>query len=185
METLEKDILESVSIICKQCKRSEAESIPIHLSYICATNITMEVVEDSIRLLIAKSKVINRKTKQGLDSFFIADCQLEPEIEISDIANTPNCLQKSTSNETVGMSGETPKLRNTKTPSVDGCNIEDFTARVVEIKAFFMNEIYELKQEIESLKQKVCCAENFSSNKNKYNTNEHLEFSLLQQENNF
>ena len=145
----------------------------------------MEVVEDSIRLLIAKSKVINRKTKQGLDSFFIADCQLEPEIEISDIANTPNCLRKSTSNETVGMSGETPKLRNTKTPSVDGCNIEDFTARVVEIKAFFMNKIYELKQEIESLKQKVCCAENFSSNKNKYNTNEHLEFSLLQQENNF
>ena len=145
----------------------------------------MEVIQDSIRLLIAKSKVINRKTKQGLDSFFIADCQLEPEIEISDIANTPNCLQKSTSNETVGMSGETPKLRNTKTPSVG--IIEDFTARVVEIKAFFMNEIYELKQEIESLKQKVCCAEKFSSNKNKYNTNEHLElqFSLLQQENNF
>ena len=45
------------------------------------------------------------------------------------------------------MSGETPKLRNTKTQSVDGCNIEDFTARVVAIKAFFMNEIYELKQE--------------------------------------
>ena len=43
----------------------------------------MEVVEDSIRLLIAKSKIVNRKTKQGLDSFFIADCQLEPEIEIS------------------------------------------------------------------------------------------------------
>ena len=147
----------------------------------------MEVVQDSIRLLIAKFKVINRKTKQGLDSFFIADCQLEPEIEISNMANTPNCLQKSTSNETVGMSGEIPKLRNTKTPSVDECNIKDFTARVVEIKVFFMNEIYELKQEIESLKQKVCCAENFSSNKNKYNANEHLElrFSLLQQENNF
>ena len=50
-----------------------------------------------------------------------------------------------------------------------------------------MNEIYELKQEIESLKQKVCCGENFSSNKNKNNKNENLElqFSLLQQENNF
>ena len=50
-----------------------------------------------------------------------------------------------------------------------------------------MNEIYELKQEIESLKQKVCCGENFSGNKNKNNIFENLElqFSLLQQENNF
>ena len=50
-----------------------------------------------------------------------------------------------------------------------------------------MNEIYELKQEIESLKQKVCCGENFSSNKNRDNIFENLElqFSLLQQENNF
>ena len=125
----------------------------------------MEVVEEIIRLLTAKSKVVNRKTKQGLDSFFIADCQLEPEIEISDITNTPSCLQKGTPNETAGMSGETLKLRNTKTPSLGGCNIEDFTARVVAIKEFFMNEMYELKQEIESLKQKVCCGERFSSNK--------------------
>ena len=112
----------------------------------------MEVVKDSIRLLTAKSKIVNRKTKQGLDSFFIADCQLVPEIEISDITNTPSCLQKGTPNETVCISGETAKLRNTKTLSLGGCNIEDFTARFVAIKAFFMNEIYELKQEIESLK---------------------------------
>ena len=147
----------------------------------------MEVVEESIKLLIAKCKVVNRKTKQGLDSFFIADCQLETEIETSDIINTPSCQQKGTHNETVGMSGETPKLSNTKTPSLDERNIEDFTTRVVSIKAFIMNEVYELKQEIESLKQKVCCGENFSSNKNKNNIFENLglQFSLLQQENNF
>ena len=69
---------------------------------------TKKVVEKSIRLLIAKSKVVNRKIKQGLDSFFIVDCQLEPEIEISDITSTPSCLQKGTPNEKVGMSGETP-----------------------------------------------------------------------------
>ena len=142
----------------------------------------MEVGKESVRLLIAKSKVVNRKTKQGLDSFFIVDCQLEPEIEISDIANTPRSLQKGTPNETVSMSGEPPRLGISK-----GCNIEDFTARVAAIKAFFMNEIYELKREIESLKQKVCCGENFSSNKNKDNIFENLDlqFSLVQQENNF
>ena len=56
----------------------------------------MEVVEESIKLLMAKSKVVNKKTKQGLYSFFIADCQLEPEIEISDIIKTPSCQQKGT-----------------------------------------------------------------------------------------
>ena len=83
--------------------------------------------------------------------------------------------------------GKAPKLRNTKIPNVDGCNIEDFTARDVAIKTFFMNEIYQLKQQIESLKQKICCGENVSSNKNENNKFENLEvkFSLLQQENNF
>ena len=50
-----------------------------------------------------------------------------------------------------------------------------------------MTEIYELKQETESLKQIVCCGESSSSNENKNNKFENLElqFSLLQQENNF
>ena len=76
----------------------------------------MEILKVSIKLQIAKSKVVNRKAKQGLDPFFIADCQLEPDIEISAIINTPSCLQKGTPNETVVMSGETPKFNNTKNP---------------------------------------------------------------------
>ena len=50
-----------------------------------------------------------------------------------------------------------------------------------------MNEIYELKQEIESLKQNVCCGKNFSSIKSKNNIFENLElqFSLLLQDNIF
>ena len=145
MDILEDDILDSISIIREKSKRPDAESIFKHLSSTGATNITMEVVEESIRLLIAKSKVVNRKTKQGLDSFFIVDYQLEPEIGISDITNTPGCLQKGIPNETSDMSRETPKLRNTKAPSLGGSNNEDFTARVVAIKGFFANEIFELK----------------------------------------
>ena len=96
MDILDKDILDSVSIVRENFK---------HVSSTGATNIAMEVVEKIIELLIAKSKVANRKTKQGLDSFFIADCQLEQEIEISNIINTPSCLQKGTPNETVEISG--------------------------------------------------------------------------------
>ena len=82
-------------------------------------------------------------------------------------------------NETVGMSEESPKLRNAKTLSLGGCNIEDFTARIVAKKVFFMNKTCKLKQEIESLKQKVCCGENFSSYKNKNNICENLEFKFF------
>ena len=116
----------------------------------------MEVIEESIKLLIAKSKVLSMNTKQCLNSFIIADCKLEPEIEISDIIKTTSYLQKGTPKETVGMSRETPNFSNGKTPSQGCYDIEDFTARVASIKTFFMNEIYELKQEIQSLKQKVC-----------------------------
>ena len=69
---------------------------------------------------------------------------------------------------------------------MDGCNIEDFITSVVTIKVFFMNEIYKLKQEIESLKQKIYCGENiFNNNKNNKFENLELQFRLLQKENNF
>ena len=100
---------------------------------------------------MGKSKIVEKtKTKQDLDFVFITDCQLESEIEISDIINSPCCLQKGTPNEIVGISGKAPNLSNTKTPSLGGYNIEDFTTRVVAIKAFFMSEIYYLKHEIQS-----------------------------------
>ena len=54
MDILDKDILDSVSIVRENFK---------HVSSTGATNIAMEVVEEIIELLIAKSKVANRKTK--------------------------------------------------------------------------------------------------------------------------
>lgn len=109
-----------------------------------------------IKLLIAKSKVVNRKRIQRFDSFFIADCHLEQEIEISDVIDTPSGLQKSTAKETISMTEDSPSLSNIKTPSSGGYNIEDFTTRFVAMKAFFMSKNYEQKQEIKSLKQKAC-----------------------------
>ena len=52
----------------------------------------------------------------------------------------------------VDISVETPKSKNLKIPSpLD--RAEDFTAQMVAFKAFFMNEISNLKNEIERLKQ--------------------------------
>ena len=161
-----------------------------HLTSNSATNLTMEVVEESIKTLIAKLRVINKKTRQGLDSFFIIDDQTEPEIELNDsmiTTNTSGCLQKDTPRKSVNLSEETPRLSTVNSRSLDSYNMEEFTARVMATKAFFMNEIYELKQDIQSLKQKVNDGESFDNNKNKNNIVENLElqFSLLQQENNF
>ena len=46
MDILDKDILDSISIIHNKCKRPDVESIFKHLLSIGATNITMEVVEE-------------------------------------------------------------------------------------------------------------------------------------------
>ena len=94
--------------------KSDAESIFKHLSYTGVGNISKEIVEESIKLMIAKSKVVNRKIKHCLDSLFIADFQIETGIKIYDIISTPSCLEKYTPNETVDMSGETRTLSNTK-----------------------------------------------------------------------
>ena len=89
----------------KKSKRADTESIFKHLPTIGFANTSMEV---------------NKKKKQDLDSFLIADFQLEPETGNPCIINTPSCLQKNASNETVGMSEETPKLSNIKTPKSKG-----------------------------------------------------------------
>ena len=86
---------------------------------------------------------------------------VEPEIDTFDI-KTHSCLQKGIPNKTVCISVKNPNFSKTKTPRLGSYNIEDFTAGVLAIKFFFMDEIYELKQEIQSLKQKVCVDEYFS-----------------------
>ena len=104
MDFLEKYILDSILEIRGKSERADAESIFKHVTSNSATNLTMEVVEESIKILIAKSKVTNKKTKQGLDSFFIINDQTEPEIELNDsmiTTNTSGCLQKDTPRKSV------------------------------------------------------------------------------------
>ena len=50
---------------------------------------------------------------------------------------------------------ETPKIKSTNTPPLNEVQVEDFTVRFVAMKAFFVNEIFRLKMEIKSLKEKL------------------------------
>ena len=61
---------------------------------------------------------------------------------------------------------ETPKIKNTNTPPLNEVQVEDFRARFVTMKTFFMNEIFELKMEVKSLKEKPQNRRNISPNTN-------------------
>ena len=63
MDILEKDILDSFSIV------QEKKDPTLNLFFSIHHLLVLEVLN-----YLSKSKVVNRKTEQGLDSFFIVDC---------------------------------------------------------------------------------------------------------------
>lgn len=172
MDILEKDILDSFSIV-QEKKKDPTLNLFFSIHHLLVLEILRWKLLKKVLNYLSKSKVVNRKTEQGLDSFFIVDCQLEPEISFS--ISSPSCLQKGTANETFVCQGKPSNVNNRKTLSLRDYNIKDVTARVVVVKAFLMNKIYDPKQEIQSLKQSFCVIEDFSSNKNENNAMENLQ----------
>ena len=74
---------------------------------------------------------------------------------------------------------ETPKTKDTKTP-IKPDKIDEFTAQLVDMKAFFMNEVVEMKNEIAWLKEaSLNVRYSFSKENLKY------QISLSQRENTF
>ena len=89
-------------------------------------------------------------------------------------------------NITAGDSVENPNIKNTNTPPLSEIHVEDFTARFVQMKALFMNEIFGLKMEIKSLTEKVQNRRNIYPNTNDYDIkNLELQIFFLKQENYF
>ena len=63
--------------------------------------------------------------------------------------------------------------------------MDEFTAQLVAMKAFFMNEVFELKNEIARLKEASLNAGNSFSEENLDTENLKYQISLLQRENTF
>ena len=135
--------------------------------------------------MVTKNKIENRLTSKGLNSYFIINdtSYLEDEncnqSEGIFYQNTPS------KDDTPNMSVETPKHKNFETPVTSEIHVQDVTARLIANKAFFMNEIYELKREILCLKTKVSNWESLNQSFDDNNIIKNLEsqISLLQQEN--
>ena len=84
----------------------------------------------------------------------------------------------------VEMSVETSKSKDVKTPSPPD-RAKEFMAQMVALKAVCMNEISNLKNEIERLKQATYNQENNMNMENHSTVNLNYKISLLQRENVF
>ena len=89
-------------------------------------------------------KIENRQTKRGLDSLDRETQYIDRSVVEQDSANNSNEV-------TVNISVETSKTENLTMDLA-----QDLKAQVVAMKADFMNEIFELRSEIEGLKKQIC-----------------------------
>ena len=79
---------------------------------------------------------------------------------------------------------ETPKTKNVKTP-IKPDRIDEFTAQLVAMKAFFTNEIFKLKNEITRFKEASLNVGSSFSEENLNTENLKHQISFLQRENTF
>ena len=119
------------------------------------TNFTSEDIQQALQHMVSDGKLINNPHK-GLDSYYVVDTQL---VEFT--CNENMDLQKNpTPNDTdslpsLKISVETTEIDITKYKSSVRDSSQDLLAQIVAMKAYFMNEIYELKNEICFLKNQL------------------------------
>ena len=191
-------VLDAISKISKRNTPPDLEIIFKHISSNSASNICMNDVKEKLQELIDISKIEKRTANQGFDSYFIINGETVLIAENQGIFGTQDSFHSTGPNITVGDSVETPKIRNKNIPNLneidfedftkdfeDFEHVEDFTARFVEMKVFFMNESFGFKMEIKSLQEKLQNRRNISPNTNDNIKNLELQISFLKQENLF
>ena len=134
--------------------------------------------------MVSDGKLIIAPHK-GLDSYYVVDTQSVEVTCCEDI----NFQKNPTPNDTdsfpsLNISVETPKIDSTECKSSSRDSFQDLLAKVVAMKAYFMNEIYELKKEICCLKNNLEDGEKRSDSTSMVNFYK-SEISLLKDQNSF
>lgn len=119
------------------------------------TNITFQDIAEQVEDMIKSERVENRQTAQGLVSFFVTDINNEVP------SNTPKGSGECSN--VVCNSGGLLKYQNSflqktpviskqldSTPNADKLN--EFAAQIAAMKAIFLDEIHELKLQLEKFK---------------------------------
>ena len=139
---------------------------------------------DALDKLKQKSKAENKQTKKGLDSFFLVGDQSYIDNSCNQHTDQSEPSKDQRKNIAVDISVETPKTKDAKTP-IKPDIIDEFAAQLVAMKAFFMNEVFELKNKIARLKEASLNVANSFSEENLVTENLKYQISLLQRENTF
>ena len=170
-------IFQPIKNIWKQNRRPDVNAIFKNITRTNTTIIIVEDVKQQVHLLIVSTRLKYMLILQVLDSFYViqnsttlqADFTLECKQEDS-IYNIDTQIAEQVSIQTLS-----PQETNRNQQIKD--RFDNFNAQIAAIKAYFMNEIYELKNKVDRLKQKVKDQGNDMSDKAKH--------SLLEYENLF
>ena len=112
----------------------------------------MSDIEYACDELRHKGKIENRQTKNGWNSCFLVGDQLNVHRRNDQGTAYSEPLKDQGKDVTVNISVETPKTKDVKNP-IKPDKIDKFTAQLVTMKTFFMNAVFELKNEIARLKE--------------------------------
>ena len=111
-----------------------------------------------------------------MDSFFLVGDQSYLDNSCNQDTDQSGLSKDQRKNITVDISVETPKTKDAKS-SIKPYKIDEFTPQLVAMKAFFMNEVFELKNEIERLKEASLNVGNSFSSENL--DKENLKYQVL------
>ena len=184
MDIVEQHIVDTIVAIRSASQRPDAESLFKFISTNNASNFTMSDTVDALDKLKQKSKIENKQTKKGLDSFFLAGDQSYIDNSCNQHTDQSEPSKDQRKNIAVDILVETAKTKDAKTP-IKPDKIDGFTAQLVAMKAFFMNEVFELKNKIARLKEAFLNVANSFSEENLVTENLKYQISLLQRENTF
>ena len=153
MNNFENQIIDAIKKIRDLRQRPGAVRIFRTITKDAATNISLADVQQKIDQMISSSQLQN-KPFQGMDSYYVLSDSIQENNSICDaVLELFEQKLDTTPPIKVSNSVETPSLLNDLRNSDNTKNMSyDVDVQLVAIKAYFMNEIYELKREISQLK---------------------------------
>ena len=184
MDIVEQHIVDTIVAIRRASQRPDAESLFKFISTSNASNFTISDTVDALDKLKKKSKIENKQTKKALDSFFLAGDQSYIDNSCNQHTDQSEPSKDQRKNIAVDILVETAKTKDAKTP-IKPHKIDGFTAQLVAMKAFFMNEVFQLENKIARLKEASLNVANSFSEENLVTENSKYQISLLQRENTF
>ena len=139
-------IFQAIVSIREKKQRADNKTIFDYINKNSASNFTEEYIAERVETLIEDEKLSNKKTYQGMDSFYLTEIsqnfidskQVEPEVIA---VNTP-LLQRTCGQVWDGDWGSTEETSET---------LRMLEAKFVAMKSFMMNEIYDLKEKIKHI----------------------------------